>query len=890
MRIARLTPVSAVAAACAGAAAWLTLGTLTVTEGSARASRVGLLPPAWWLLALVAAAVALAWLARLSPDRARPLFFSAALGVPWLPVPLPPAMLACTGPISWLVWAAIGGAMLGARTTSEGKHPPWRAVLRDARRAPWIAFACAALVFGTAAWRLAPLVPGGDEPHYLVIAQSLWRDGDLKIENNHQRGDYLEYYGGSLKPDYLARGKDGQIYSIHLPGVPALVAPVLAAGGYRLVQAMLLLLAAGATAMAWRTAFLLTGSAEAAWFGWAGAALTAPFLLLSFTVYPDGPGAVIVLLAFAAIVRLDASPRRTAWQWLALGVLPALLPWLHPRFAVLAAALGLVFAARALRDTRPVAALGAFAAVPVASAVAWFSYYYAIYGRLDPAAAYGHYTQMSIGRIPTGILGLLFDQQYGLIASAPIFAVGIAGVAPLVRRHRRLAIEWLIIVLPYALVTAMYQMWWGGYSSPARFIGATLLLYSLPLAAAWSSARHATTRSLQAVTLALSAAIAVMLVTAEGGAFVFDARHAVAPWLVWAGQIADLAHGAPGLLRAARPWTALAEVGVWTAALCLAWLAARSAERERRVQTGTAALVLLCAMGLAAWAALASVWRIEGVDGILATTGQLRAVNAAASGRAARGLTFAPFTITSTGAAIGRVRLGLERVNGLPEGTLVWLPSLPAGRYRLWIDAPAGGQPFDASLLVGRRAGPIESWRFEPLPPGASSREFDLPVAVSSVAVWGSASANASVRAAWLQPSAGANSAGSLSRLHATEARRLGRVAVFAVKNVYLEPGGLWTAGTEAAEVVIRTDPGDAQAGFTMKSGSVATSVDVSAGSFSTRAALAAGESRDLFIPVAPGEPALLHIRAGQGFRPSSVDHSSSDTRLLGVRLEPRQE
>ena len=43
-------------------------------------------------------------------------------------------------------------------------------------------------------------MPGGDEPHYLVITQSLLYDGDLKIENNHQRGDYRAYYGGDLPP------------------------------------------------------------------------------------------------------------------------------------------------------------------------------------------------------------------------------------------------------------------------------------------------------------------------------------------------------------------------------------------------------------------------------------------------------------------------------------------------------------------------------------------------------------------------------------------------------------------------------------------------------------------------------------------------------------------
>ena len=76
------------------------------------------------------------------------------------------------------------------------------------------------------------LYPCGDEPHYLVIAQSLWRDGDLKIENNHTRRDYKEYFAPDLDPHYLTRGADNEIYSIHPVGMPVLMAPVYAAGGY----------------------------------------------------------------------------------------------------------------------------------------------------------------------------------------------------------------------------------------------------------------------------------------------------------------------------------------------------------------------------------------------------------------------------------------------------------------------------------------------------------------------------------------------------------------------------------------------------------------------------------------------------------------------------------
>ncbi len=560
MQPARLTPSAALAAACAGAAAWCSLGTVALSDAGPRAVRVGLLPPLWWLAALVAGSVALAWVFRLSSDRAKPLLFSAVVFLPWLPVPLPAAVLIWSGPLVWLVWAAIAAAVLSAGGVPAARFGALRASLSSPARAPWLAFLCAAIVYNAAAWRLAPLVPGGDEPHYLVIAQSLWRDGDLRIENNHQRGDYREYFGGELRPDYLKRGADGQIYSIHLPGVPAVIAPVLALGGYGLVKCVLALLSAAATAAAWRTAYVVTGSAAAAWFGWAGAALAAPVILLSFTVYPDGPGAVVVMIAFAMVAALQHRASRPGWWWALAGVLPALLPWFHPRFSVLAAALGLIFAGRALGDSKPARALASVVAIPAASALGWFGYYYAIYGRLNPSVAYGHYTQMSAGRVPTGVLGLLVDQQYGLIVYAPVFAIAAAGLAAMSRRHRRLCLEWIVVVVPYTVVTAAYHMWWGGYSSPARFIGATLLVFAVPIAAARSSATQAATRAVQAAILGVSAGVAAMLLAVEHGAFGFNVRGVEAPLLAWASQMADLTRAVPSLFRHG-PAIALAEAG-----------------------------------------------------------------------------------------------------------------------------------------------------------------------------------------------------------------------------------------------------------------------------------------------------------------------------------------
>ena len=114
-------------------------------------------------------------------------------------------------------------------------------------------------IFAASAWQVAPSIPGGDEPHYLVITQSLLLDRDLKIENNHRRGDYQVYFAGALAPHYIQRGRDGEIYSIHAPGLSALVAPAFAIGGYRGVVLFLLVMAACGSALAWHLAWLATG-------------------------------------------------------------------------------------------------------------------------------------------------------------------------------------------------------------------------------------------------------------------------------------------------------------------------------------------------------------------------------------------------------------------------------------------------------------------------------------------------------------------------------------------------------------------------------------------------------------------------------------------------------
>src|SRR5262249_40111043 len=212
------------------------------------------------------------------------------------------AFLIWTGGVLSLVWVVVA---IGLVRVELGKSREASLAPLASSRPVLIAGIASFIVFSISAWGASPSLPGGDEPHYLVITQSLLYDHDLQIENNHQRGDYRAYYAGDLAPHSVRRGRNGAVYSIHAPGLPALVLPAFAIGGYRGVVIFLILCSSAACALAWWLAWRVTGSRGGAWVGWAGVGLAPPFLLESHTVFPDGPGAAIVLTGFWALLRAE---------------------------------------------------------------------------------------------------------------------------------------------------------------------------------------------------------------------------------------------------------------------------------------------------------------------------------------------------------------------------------------------------------------------------------------------------------------------------------------------------------------------------------------------------------------------------------------------------------
>lgn len=88
--------------------------------------------------------------------------------------------------------------------------------------------------------------------------------------------------------------------------------------------------------------------------------------------------------------------------------------------------------------------------------------------------------------VPVALLGLLFDQQWGLLMAAPVYILAFVGLVAMRRApDGRMLLRWLLFaVVPYLLLIAFYRQWWGEWCPPARYLAPITPLLALPLAQA----------------------------------------------------------------------------------------------------------------------------------------------------------------------------------------------------------------------------------------------------------------------------------------------------------------------------------------------------------------------------------------------------------------------
>jgi hypothetical protein len=863
---------------CTGAAAWLSQGTIAFTgSGNARVALLPLSATSAAASALAAAAVFAAWRAGAS---LAPLWLLGLLVLPWFSSPLPGALLVWSGPLSLVVWLAVA---LSLAASARLRIPP-------VPRPQLTAGVLACAIYGVAAWQVSPSIPAGDEPHYLIITQSLLEDGDLRIENNHARGDYRAYFQGELpKPDYRRLGRDRQIYSIHAPGLPALVAPAFAAAGYPGVVVFLVLLASLGSALAWRLASVVTGGTDAAWFGWAAVTLPVTAIFHSFTVYPDGPGGVIGLTGVWALLRAEREAETGAEQmgpWWLHGAALALLPWLHTRFALVAGCLGSLVLLRLAATRNAAGKAVAFLAIPAVSALCWVGYFIAIYGTPDPSVPYANEAG-SASFIPGGLAGLFFDQRFGVLAHAPVLAFAVIGLGAMLadRARRRLGLELLFVLIPYLLAVTHFAMWWGGASAPGRFFVPMLPMMAIPSAVCWTSIRHRATRVAAIGSLALTVFASCALVFVGDGRLAYNVREGYAVWLEWLNGAASLALGLPAWWRGSEA-ALFREIAIWVAAAGTAWAGVRAVEGTRWLRTrGGLSTAAALAYAAAAMGALTVVWTLAKVPGTNPPSRQLEVLRRISAER--RVLTFELPTFRPIAAADVPAMLRIEPAPSTSPGgagpndrPLYQVPSVPAGQYRL---QPRGAGASGWLMIgIGRdqfsiHTGPLST------PPAPIVLTF--PVTVRAIVVRGDEQARRSVRGLTIEPLSVVPPGGRLTREYARHAVRYGNATAFFLDDrSFPEPEAFWVGGSRSSSVVLQPDAAGPEVQLLVRNAPVDNLVVLQAGDWRQEMQLGPGEERRVQVPIDTRRGAtLLTITTSAGFRPSAVDPQSRDARFLGV-------
>jgi hypothetical protein len=404
-----------------------------------------------------------------------------------------------------------------------------------------VLFAAYAGTLGIGAFRDSDY--GGDEPHYLLAAESIVSDGDLDLRDEYATRAYAGFYPYTLAPDgQLTLGRRHEPHGI---GFPLLIAPAYALGGATLVELFLAAIAALGFVLAallarrivpepWPTAAaLLVG-------------LSPPALAYGATVLPELTAGTLLAGAALAALALRDSPRlRYAFGG---AVQLAALPWLGPKYALAALPVAVLLVRWTARRGRRLAAI-ATAEVMIGSLVFYFTFNDRFFGGLTPYAANAPGHSATGAEFPLGYLerlprlaALAIDRDYGLLRWAPVLALSLFAAWLLWRSRRshvsRLAPERLDAEVAVALLLALCggQVLAAAFAAPAAegdWFPGRQLVAALPAAAtlaAWGLRRAPRTgAALGVLTLLASAWLIIGLASGHVDGWI-GAPGSTAPW------------------------------------------------------------------------------------------------------------------------------------------------------------------------------------------------------------------------------------------------------------------------------------------------------------------------------------------------------------------------
>ncbi|MEU7868863.1 hypothetical protein [Dactylosporangium sp. NPDC049140] len=329
-------------------------------------------------------------------------------------------------------------------------------------------------------------IPDGDEPHYLVINESLKRYGSIHVKRVYDNWEFKAFHPGPLDA-HLAAAPHGTL-PWHGIGGPLLWHVPYLLGGRLGVLLFMVAVSLLTVANAFWLVRGLGLERRYAFVTGLGIGLGSTALTYSAKAFVEPLAALAVLYGFRVLTKPALRMHDLVLVSAALGT----LPWVHSRFLPLEVPLVLLLAWRLYRERagrwRWAALLGPLAAITAGL----FTYLWTVWHSLNPSINQAGDTSLLFGADPaTNLVGVLLDQEHGVLFSYPIFLFVLPGlVLAVAGEHRRLHLQLLAVVGPYCLILLTSPGWWGGWAPPARLWAAVLPVFAFPIGYALQRAHH----------------------------------------------------------------------------------------------------------------------------------------------------------------------------------------------------------------------------------------------------------------------------------------------------------------------------------------------------------------------------------------------------------------
>ncbi len=499
----------------------------------------------------------------------------------------------------------------------------------------------------------------------------------------------------------------------------------------------------------------------------------------------------------------------------------------------------------------------------------------------------------AIGNIGPSSLGLLFDQEYGLIVYAPVLLLGFAGLAGMIRsrEYHFHGVALTVAALVLVLLPATVDPWWSRNMMPGRPVLLLIPLLAFPIA--WMYARISTEsrRAAAWMLLLVSVAISVFVVVFDDQVPARQEADGVSSLLQWVSPAWHLWAAAPSYVIGSAAQASL-RLLLWAGAfaIIIALLG-----RARIATAGRAALAVTT-LSLLTVITLAST-----TDALLSQDGKrfdvegrvlfplLESYDSVARPIAVR---YDAFSVVTPGEL--PPLFALSAVPGQrtdPQPIRVLLNArfrLPPGEYEIDLTPSTsveGAPRGTMALQIGREGRPLRSWPLTIAPGSHVRHRFRIPLEAEFVGFRVPRRLEQSIAELRLIPVSVIERRRRFPAPTVLSAAPFGPATLFFHDSyVYAEREGFWVGGRRTTRAtIVKSDIATESLELAIHSGAKPNSVTVSTPRWSQQLELVPGTTQRVTVPLSAGEPFIpLSIIAADGFVPAQIE-PSRDRRLLGA-------